>query len=579
VSFFISYSRAQFYLAEDLALGLGQHGVNVWFDVHRLGPGDDWDSETVAALHACDGVVLVASRAALASAYVQAEIDLARKLGKPIVVALAERVDPPDGVDVEDCVDLRWGFEGKLRSLSAMLKRGSDAGALGRVRWSSRRRPAVARMVSVALLGAGALWVLPSLYGLLSRDDAFPPLAYLVSLAASLFSGWLWWAFSHRRSGWTVWLGAASAMTSLYVLALFGWSVHLAITTDVSGRWDVVIIISPLVILIVIGVWALCSPSFYRWLPTGDAPRWMRRRMHARRGRRPATDQQSGGVLITFDIRCHPYDAAVERALDGALHAQGHRREKANAERQLVVLSNLTPIDWLNETLAQLGERPVIVISAPVSLATVEHVGRYQWIDYRRRNPGTLRRLATSIGGATSSIGADLVPESLSRQVLPFAVLAVSAMYAISAAAGMSMGIAGLAGVDFAQSPSTSFVPLLGGLFALGAALTLAPRRIPPRGFLALAVAAFVSTAVTNTLVYTGLPTWTDLVTFGMVPVVLMVSWKTFVGWLPARVVRANVATLAVGKGLWWKAGASRTFALGTVAMGLVWLAIGLSPV
>ena len=89
---FMSYSRSQFYLAEDLALALGQEGIDVWFDMHRLKPGDDWDDEIAEGLYWADCVLLVASSDALKSVHVVEEVDLAIKLDKPIVVGLAEEV-------------------------------------------------------------------------------------------------------------------------------------------------------------------------------------------------------------------------------------------------------------------------------------------------------------------------------------------------------------------------------------------------------------------------------------------------------------------------------------------------------
>jgi TIR domain len=39
---FVSYSRSDFYFAEQLAVALRRRGIDVWFDVHELAPGNDW---------------------------------------------------------------------------------------------------------------------------------------------------------------------------------------------------------------------------------------------------------------------------------------------------------------------------------------------------------------------------------------------------------------------------------------------------------------------------------------------------------------------------------------------------------
>jgi hypothetical protein len=74
---FVSYSRSDFYLAEQLAGALRRRGIDVWFDVHELAPENDWSEAIDRAIEACDVFVLVASRAALESPYVQRERDLA----------------------------------------------------------------------------------------------------------------------------------------------------------------------------------------------------------------------------------------------------------------------------------------------------------------------------------------------------------------------------------------------------------------------------------------------------------------------------------------------------------------------
>jgi hypothetical protein len=59
---------------------------------------------------------------------------------------------------------------------------------------------------------------------------------------------------------------------------------------------------------------AVSAGSFYRWLPIGDAPRWMRRRMLGRRGRR-ADGPSKGPYSIAYDITCHELDGPSSAAL------------------------------------------------------------------------------------------------------------------------------------------------------------------------------------------------------------------------------------------------------------------------
>jgi hypothetical protein len=127
VKAFVCYSRAQFYLAEDLALALGQEGIDVWFDVHRLKPGDDWDDEIAEGLYWADCLVLVASPAALSSLHATAELELAFELEKPIVVGMAEDVALPGQLADAPRVSLGARFDDNAHLLSEHLKRPTRA--------------------------------------------------------------------------------------------------------------------------------------------------------------------------------------------------------------------------------------------------------------------------------------------------------------------------------------------------------------------------------------------------------------------------------------------------------------------
>jgi hypothetical protein len=68
---FVSYSRRDFYFAEQLAVELGRRGLAVWFDVHELAAGTELFPAIDRGIVQCDGFVLVAPRGALESSYVE----------------------------------------------------------------------------------------------------------------------------------------------------------------------------------------------------------------------------------------------------------------------------------------------------------------------------------------------------------------------------------------------------------------------------------------------------------------------------------------------------------------------------
>jgi hypothetical protein len=241
VRIFVSYSRAQFYFAEDLALALDQRGAKTWFDVHRLQPGDDWDAAILAALRACDGVVLIASAEALASPQVRSEIDRAKEFGKPVIVAAAEEVDLPDSLACAPLFDLRRGFDAKLEQLMASL-RDEDAVAPAREAsspWSGQAW--VVRFVSGALLGAALCWeTIAVLLALFPPSEDYPAaLVAAMSGCYSVICAWLWWATSHRRHGWVRVLGVAFVLSLPFALLLSLASLGGLILFAVRGDWSV----------------------------------------------------------------------------------------------------------------------------------------------------------------------------------------------------------------------------------------------------------------------------------------------------------------------------------------------------
>ncbi|MBL8117866.1 MAG: toll/interleukin-1 receptor domain-containing protein [Anaerolineae bacterium] len=107
---FLSYSRVQYYLAEAVVLQLQKREVLVWFDVQQLEPGSDWQQDIQNGLDQSGAVLLLASRAALDSPYVEREWRRALELGHPVIVALVERVRLPR--DLRGCpiIDCRGDF-------------------------------------------------------------------------------------------------------------------------------------------------------------------------------------------------------------------------------------------------------------------------------------------------------------------------------------------------------------------------------------------------------------------------------------------------------------------------------------
>ena len=71
---FISYSRADFAFVRELALRLRASGIEIWFDVLALPPGENYLTEIEAAIGECSHCLVVVSRYSMRSAEVQREV-------------------------------------------------------------------------------------------------------------------------------------------------------------------------------------------------------------------------------------------------------------------------------------------------------------------------------------------------------------------------------------------------------------------------------------------------------------------------------------------------------------------------
>src|SRR5262249_20600883 len=92
---FISYSREDYYFAEELRNRLVAEGFEVWFDDYELVAGIDWAEEIDRALWVADGFVLVSSPAAMESSYVASEWRRAIERCKSVFVVTFRRTALP----------------------------------------------------------------------------------------------------------------------------------------------------------------------------------------------------------------------------------------------------------------------------------------------------------------------------------------------------------------------------------------------------------------------------------------------------------------------------------------------------
>jgi hypothetical protein len=81
---FLSYARSDHNYVRRLAGRLAAAGLSPWYD-ERLTPGRRWSAEIERNIIRCAAFVVVVSPSAMASTWVERELNLAERLGKPIL--------------------------------------------------------------------------------------------------------------------------------------------------------------------------------------------------------------------------------------------------------------------------------------------------------------------------------------------------------------------------------------------------------------------------------------------------------------------------------------------------------------
>jgi hypothetical protein len=119
---FMSYSRRELGFVDDLVGKLESAGFNVWLDYRALVPGSPWKGQIDKGLNEADTVLLVVSRASLASKYVALEWQHFLKTDKRFILLIFEAVDLPKELEKFEWVDFRGSYKTGLTELLSQLK-------------------------------------------------------------------------------------------------------------------------------------------------------------------------------------------------------------------------------------------------------------------------------------------------------------------------------------------------------------------------------------------------------------------------------------------------------------------------
>lgn len=119
---FMSYSRRELGFVDDLVRKLEGEHYNVWLDYRALIPGSPWNVQIEKGLKEADTVLLVVSKAALASEYVALEWRHFLEMKKRVILLIFEAVDLPKELEQYEWVDFRGSYQAGLDELFSQLK-------------------------------------------------------------------------------------------------------------------------------------------------------------------------------------------------------------------------------------------------------------------------------------------------------------------------------------------------------------------------------------------------------------------------------------------------------------------------
>lgn len=349
---FLSYSRREAPFVDSLANELEALNYSIWLDYRSLIPSHPWAEQIDAGIVGANVIVLLVSKEALASPYVEQEWQRAIALGKRIVLALFETAPLPPELAHREWVDLRGNFRQGVAALNALLAQPAQPERPA-PQTGFRTEPAVwaafAVSVPLALLSLLAFWtgyiplqLLPLPLRILRRDfNFFHTQTSLILLPLSLFFTSIIFVSDQ---------GATAQTTDDILLSSFLLSLVLGLTL----------------------IFLLHSKTVQRWgKPIATAPK------------RPKIQRWEGIAQDTlrFAIDFAPEDKKYAEAITSALTQRGHTHHPDihSADTTLVLLSAYKQSSPCN---------PEAHMVFPVLLQTTDNIdatlAQIQWVDYRR---------------------------------------------------------------------------------------------------------------------------------------------------------------------------------------------------
>ncbi|MFZ5819420.1 MAG: SUMF1/EgtB/PvdO family nonheme iron enzyme [Chloroflexota bacterium] len=174
---FISYSHKDKKYVEKLEAKLLEEGFNVWID-HRVDYGTKWPVEIQKALDECDAFVLVVTKNAFESEWVQNEVARAKRKGKPFFPLLLQgdtwlSVEATQYVDVTDGSLPPHKFYERLEKVTLKNKIEKTAQPPQTIKTKVSQKPNLSqnavRVIGALIVGLAAIFGLPKLINVIGQ--------------------------------------------------------------------------------------------------------------------------------------------------------------------------------------------------------------------------------------------------------------------------------------------------------------------------------------------------------------------------------------------------------------------------
>ena len=338
---FMSYSRRELGFVDDLVSKLEGQGYNVWLDYRALIPGTPWKVQIDEGLNETDTVLLVVSKASLASKYVALEWQHFLERKERVILLIFEAVDLPKELEKYEWVDFRGSYKAGLEELFSQLKQ--EIQEEHPVPETGFKAPtivwvAIAVSVLVALLSLSEYWTI------------FLPWI-LVPLPYKIYKR----KFDFTQVQTSLWALPIASLLSLFVY------------DDPSS--DALVwagLIFGLILLII-----LRSPAMQRWgRPEAIIPKYIN----------PRDPKIKNPTSVPFFVDYAFQDRVIAENLIKTLIKYGHpQMEKLQDAKAVFVLVS----QFKSDTEAIPTQQMVFPIMIQTNDKISEKLGKIQWIDFR----------------------------------------------------------------------------------------------------------------------------------------------------------------------------------------------------